>query len=376
MKLPHGMLCFWICATIGALHGDAALAAQKSHVAGKSAAAASAPLKLHKVAVADPGIGCTAFTMLVPSEWTLSGGVVWQMQYSNLASGEFTVRDPKSKAALEVFPIIPACWDDGGGMGMFQTGQNYMGNVVYPPPRDALQYVRDVFVPLHRKSVRDVKIGAQTDLPDVTRAVERGVQEPGVEKRVRASKVRIEYQDGGKTIAEDVYVTIVLSRSGMVPTMTIWGLEHQYSFRAEKDKLDALAPLLQTMIASVRIELAWYAGYAQVMDLWRQGQMQSIRDAGEISKRISRNNDAILASMRSSWQARQESADRTSREFSEYVRGVETYDHPYEGREIQLPSGYDDVWTNPRGEYVFSNEASFDPNVGSTVEWKRLQATK
>ncbi|MFN0243100.1 MAG: hypothetical protein ACKVWV_09445 [Planctomycetota bacterium] len=350
----------------------AAMAAQGA----RPATTASATLKLRKVEVADPGIGCTAFTMLVPSDWTLQGGVVWQMQYSNLASGAFTVRDPQSKAALEVFPIIPACWDDGGGTRGFQTGQNYMGNVVYPLPRDALQYVRDVFVPLHRKSVRDVKIGAQTDLPDVTKAVERGVQEPGVEKRVRASKVRIEYQDSGKTIAEDVYVTMVLSRSPMVPTMTMWALEHQYSFRAEKEKLDALAPLLQTMIASVRIELAWYAGYAQVLDLWRQGQMQSIRDAGEISKRLSRNNDALIASMRSAWQTRQASADRTSREFGEYVRGVETYDHPYEESEIQLPSGYDDVWTNPRGEYVFSNEAGFDPNVGSTVEWRRLQAAK
>lgn len=380
MNLRIELLCVWIGAAVGmtamSSHGVATVAGQDARTASKASAAPNATLKLRKVEVNDPGIGCTAFTMLVPVDWTIRGGVVWQMQYSNLASGQFEVRDPKSKAALEVFPVIPACWDNGGNMSMFQQGQNYMGNVVYPPPRDVLQYVRDVFVPLYRKDVRDVKVGAMKDLPDVTSAVQKGVQEPGIEKRVSAAKVRLEYQDGGKTIAEDVYITIVLSRSPLVPAMTIWSLEHQYSFRAEKDKLDALAPLLQTMIASVRIELAWYAGYAQVLDLWRQGQMQSIRDAGEISKRISRNNDEILASMRSSWQARQDSADRTSREFSESIRGVETYDHPYEGREIQLPSGYHDVWTNRSGEYVFSNEAGFDPNVGSTVEWKRLEAAK
>ncbi len=333
-------------------------------------------LKLRKVEVADPGIGCTAFTMLIPIDWSITGGVAWQMQYSNLASGQFTVRDPKSKAALEAFPIIPACWDDRGGAAGFQTGQNYLGSVVYPPPRDVMQYVRDVFVPLYRKDVRALKVGALTDLPDVTRAVERGVQEPGMQKRVSAAKVRLEYLDGAATIVEDVYVTVVLSRSPMVPTMTIWSLEHQYSFRAEKDRIDALAPLLQAMIASLRIELAWYAGYGQVLELSRQGQLQAIRDAGELSRRISRNNDEILASMRSSWQARQDSADRTSREFSESVRGVETYDHPYEGRAVQLPSGYRDVWTNPKGEYVLSNEAGFDPNVGSTSEWRRMETAR
>ncbi|MFN0007879.1 MAG: hypothetical protein ACKVXR_08215 [Planctomycetota bacterium] len=369
----------WIGPALIAACGEAAIASSDGQAPAKNekpAIAASQNLKLRRIEVADPGIGCTAFTMLIPAEWTIQGGVLWQMQYSNLATGQFVVRDPKSAAALESFPIIPACWDDSGSVGFFQTGQNYMGSVVYPPPRDVLGYVRDVFVPLHRKSVQGLKIGAATELPEVSRAVQKGVQEAGVEKRVSAGKVRLEYVDRGKAVAEDVYITIVLSRSPLVPTMTIWSLEHQYSFRAEKDRIDTLAPLLQAMISSLRLELAWYAGYAQVLDLWRQGQMQSIRDAGELSRRISRNNDEILAGMRSSWEERQASQDRTSREFSEYVRGVETYDHPYEGREVQLPSGYRDVWTNRSGEYVFSNEAGFDPNVGSTLAWTRLEAAR
>lgn len=53
-----------------------------------------------------------------------------------------------------------------------------------------------------------------------------------------------------------------------------------------------------------------------------------------------------------------------------------TCDHPYESREIQLPSSGRDVWTNPRGSHVFSNESELDPNVGSTQEWRRLEATR
>lgn len=336
----------------------------------------SAPLALARIEVHDPGIGCTAFTMLVPKGWKHEGGVVWQHQYSNLASGRFRASDPKSAAALEVFPVIPACWDEGNGMLSMSQGQNYMGNLVYPPPRDAREYVERYFVPGYRASARGLKIGPLVALPDVAREVEKNVQEAGVTKRVSAGKVRLEYEENGKPIAEDVHVTIVTSRSPMMPSMTIWSLEHQYSFRAEKERVDALAPLLQAMVASVRVELRWYAGYAQVVELQRQGQMQAIRDAGELSRRISANNDAMLASMRSSWEARQTAQDRMSREFSESIRGVETYDQPYEGREVQLPSGYRDVWTNRAGEYVFSNDAGYDPNVGATQEWRRLEPAK
>ncbi|MCY2959910.1 MAG: hypothetical protein NTY35_07060 [Planctomycetota bacterium] len=342
----------------------------------KVAIPARAPLRLRRLEVHDPGVGCTAFTMLVPVDWKTEGGVQWQMQYANLASARFRAFDPRGGAALEMFPVVPGCWDDGGSLGPSARGQNYMGSVVYPPPTDVLQYVRELFVPGYRANIRGLKIGAATALPEVARAVEQNVQEPGVTKRVSAGKVRLEYEEDGKAIAEDVYITMVIARSPIVPTMTQWSLEHQYSFRAPKADIDRLAPLLQAMSSSIRIELPWYAGYSQVLDMSRKGQMQAIRDAGEISKRTSRNNDAILASMRSSWEARQSSQDRMSREFSESIRGVETYDDPIAGREIQLPGGYDDAWVNARGEYVLSSEAGYDPNVGSTQDWRRLQPAR
>ncbi|MGA8754313.1 hypothetical protein [Candidatus Deferrimicrobium sp.] len=73
-----------------------------------------------------------------------------------------------------------------------------------------------------------------------------------------------------------------------------------------------------------------------------------------------------------SYRKRSESQDRISQSFSEYVRGVETYRNPYEGRPVQLPSGYSDAWVNARGEYLLSNNAGFNPNVGDTTEWRRM----
>lgn len=359
-----------------AIGSGAATAAQTSGAAqAKVATPARAPLRLRKLEVHDPGVGCTAFTLLVPTEWKTEGGVAWQMQYANLASAKFRAHDAKSSVALELFPVVPGCWDESGAYAA-QRGQNYLGSVVWAPPRDVEQYVRELFVPGYRANVRGLKVVSATPLPAVAREVEKNVVEQGVTKRVIAGKVRLEYEENGRAIAEDVYVTLVTAKSPLVPTMVQWSLEHQYSFRAPRAEIDALAPLLQAMVASFRIELPWYAGYAQVLDMSRRNQLQSIRDAGEISKRISRNNDEILASMRSSWEARQTAQDRMAREFSEAIRGVETYDHPFEERAVQLPGGYDAVWVNRGGEYVLSNEAGYDPNVGSTQGWQRLEPTR
>lgn len=337
--------------------------------------AATPPLRLVPLAVDDPGIGTRAFTMLVPEGWKRTGGVVWQHQYSNLASAQMLVKDPRSAAALELFPVIPGCWDESG-TALIAPGQNYMGNVVARPPAGAADYVRQYFVPGHRARKKGLSIGAATTLPDVAAAVSKSIAEPGVQKQVDSARVRLEYEEGGKRICEDVYVTLVISRSALMPAMALWSLEHQYSFRAEKERIDSLQPLLQTMIASVRMELEWFAGYSQVFQLWQQGQLQAIRNAGELSRRISSNNDAMIASLRSTYEERQRSQDRISRQFSEYVRGVQTYEHPFEQRPVELPSGYSEAWVNVRGEYLLSNTAGFDPNVGDTIEWRRMAAQR
>jgi hypothetical protein len=75
---------------------------------------------------------------------------------------------------------------------------------------------------------------------------------------------------------------------------------------------------------------------------------------------------------RQAWENYQVSSDRINRQFSEYVRGVETYQNPYESRSVELPSGYQDVWANAKGEYILSDSPNFNPNVGSTQNWQRL----
>jgi hypothetical protein len=104
-----------------------------------------------------------------------------------------------------------------------------------------------------------------------------------------------------------------------------------------------------------------------------QAQIQQIRSIGELSRIISQTSNEISDSMMKSYQERQQVYDRISENFSEYVRGTEHYNNPIEGREVELPGGYNHVWTNASGEYVLTDSPNYNPNVGSNKNWEEIQ---
>ena len=62
------------------------------------------------------------------------------------------------------------------------------------------------------------------------------------------------------------------------------------------------------------------------------------------------------------WDRQQESADRRAREFSEYIRDVETYDDPQSDLgQVELHSGYKHAWRLDDGTYVLTNDHMFNP---------------
>ena len=184
-----------------------------------------------------------------------------------------------------------------------------------------------------------------------------------------ATKVRYEYEKGGKAWEEDVFVTLVVNT---MQGMTIWSVNSAYSFRAPKGELDKVAPKMATVVSTGRVTQDWYGGYMYVQQLFMNRLNQGIKDAAAISATVTKNSEEIRQMFSDSYRKQQESQDRTSRGFSEYVRGVQTYENPYDSRPVQLPSGYRDAWVSSSGEFILSTQAGYDPNTGSTVEWKRM----
>jgi hypothetical protein len=171
---------------------------------------------------------------------------------------------------------------------------------------------------------------------------------------------------------EDVYCVLSYTSAPAVQSV-YWSPEQLYSIRAERGQLDQKTKLMQAIVSSTRINLQWYNAYLQVWEMWKANVMQSIQNAGHLSRYIAGINNQITATNREAWEQQQASYDRISRRFSEYTRGVDTYHNPVTNQPIQLPGGYGRAWTNSLGEYIVSDSSSYNPNIGSSTNWQPLQ---
>lgn len=214
--------------------------------------------------------------------------------------------------------------------------------------------------------LQGARIVGNEDLPRVAAEV---AQSFGGQSSVKSGRVRYEYQLAGKPWEEVLYCTLVYTNWQMG---TLWSVHSAYSFRAPRGQLDRMTPVMNTTISTLRLSPDWYAGYMYVQKLFQNRMNQSIQNAAAISATIARNSEEIRRMYSESYRQASESQDRISQKFSEYIRGVETYKNPYEDRAVQLPSGYGDAWVNQRGEYILSNETGFNPNIGDTIEWRRM----
>jgi hypothetical protein len=87
---------------------------------------------------------------------------------------------------------------------------------------------------------------------------------------------------------------------------------------------------------------------------------------------ISQTRSEIRDSARRSYEERQTEEARIRQGFRPYVRGVEEYMDPRQDRPVELPAGYRRVWASPQGEYLLTDDVSFDPNELFEADWRRL----
>lgn len=332
----------------------------------KNATRGDGVMKLVRFSVHDPGINnIEAVSFLVPKGWQTDAGVKWFHDYSILANLQMRITDPASGAQVQTLPIQNFIWMNRPVIQM-KNGQNYMGNICWPPVTDLTKFVETFYVPDSLRHLKNARLSSTELLPKVAEAV---AAQYGGQSKVVAGRLRYDYESNGQPWQEDVYLTLVFSE---FPDCVVWTVRTAHSFRAPRGRLDAITPTLATCIQTMRINPEWYYGYAYVQQLFSQRMYQGIRDAGKISETITRNSEQIRKMYAESYRKSSESQDRINQSYSESLRGVETYQDPFAGKPVELPSGYNDAWVNARGEYILSSQGGFDPNVGDTVEWRRM----
>ena len=325
------------------------------------------------------GIGIEAFSLLMPSDWAFDGGIRWVLDNPGMpAVAAFTVKKPGGRDAFEVFPNQAMFWTNNPMLlSTFPAGTRYFGAEVRPVA-EPMQALTEIVLPRFRGNAAGLKIVSRKHLPELAKALGAGAPQPGVQTFADAAKIRIEYTEGSVLMEEEIFAVTegfsfaFQSMQGMI-TNTNWYVDYIFSFKAKKGDLDANSPLFQTMANSFKVNPVWFNKYNQTVEYLIQAQIRNIRNIGELSRIISQTSNEISDSMMQSYESRQQVYDRISENFSEYVRGTEHYNNPIEGREVELPGGYNHVWTSAGGEYILTDNPNYNPNVGSNQHWEAIQ---
>lgn len=337
-------------------------------------------LRLKPVVCIDTdGLGIEAFRLLAPVGWESGGGVYWPMDNPAMpAVIAFQVHNPAGNEALDIFPNLAFYWTTNSmALMTCPPGSRYFGNEVRPPV-GAVQALCEIVVPRFRGQIAGLRVVRQESLPELARAVGAGASVPGGMTWADSARVRLHYPWGGSTIEEDVYGVVEVTRVP-VPAMfgmaenIFWMIEYLFSCRAAAGRLDSLADLFRVMVHSIRLNPVWHARCQQVIQYLVQNQIQHIRNIGQISRMLSQTAAEIREEQLASYYHRQQVMDRLATDWSQAIRGVDEYYNPFEERPVELPTGYRQAWVNNLGEYILSDDPTFNPNVGSTLHWESME---
>src|SRR5262249_9456338 len=158
--------------------------------------------------------------------------------------------------------------------------------------------------------------------------------------------LRLRYTRNGQVAEEDIFA--LLSAGNRIPYTGPQGTTYEshrpllyvHALGATNGQLQSMYPLLGYIAMSVKVDPAWEAHRQKVQDQLnalfnaaQQAGYSQIAAAGEASRRISANNDSMLASMQATRQAQAQrdaqmraaanSGYSASDGFSQYIRGTE-----------------------------------------------------
>lgn len=325
------------------------------------------------------GTGVEAFHFLIPENWKFEGGVTWVYDKPAMpATSAFRVYDPNGTAEFEVFPNQSFFWTNNPNiLNFYPAGAKYFGNEVRQPV-SALDAMSGIMLPLFRQQYANLKVINRKQLPELAQALTAGNKQQGATQSADGCSTRIEYDDNGKTIEEEIYCVVEqlsFNTSGMFGTYfnIYWYVDYIFSFKAEKGQLEKNSKPLQTIAYSFKLNPLWYSKYSQVIEYLARMQIQRIHSVGEFSRILSQTRNEISDMMMESYNQRQEVNDKINQNFSDYMLGIDRYYDPYSEQQVELPSGYKQAWANNLGEYIVSDDPDFNPNQVSNQNWQELE---
>jgi len=331
------------------------------------------------------GFGYEAFRLLVPKGWHFKGGVSWDYnKFPAEVSTAFTITSPDGGSVLEQFPHINLFWSQDQNM---QFSHSRAGMEILQP-MGAIEFLKNFFIPRFRSKVSSLKVIQTQDLPELAQQTRDLAQlqlnifgqispfQFAYELRADAGRLKMEYSRGGNRIVEDVTVAVTYIISYM-PAMyggSVQGISWipiVTSFRVPEKEIDNRIKIFKIITDSRKDNPVWAENCLKLSATVTRDQLRHQRAIFNRMQQISRTQSEIGDMIMDSYQKRNDAYDRIFDNYSQAIRGVDSYADPINNWKIELPAGYDNAWTNG-SDYIISDDPGFNPNVGSTQDWQRM----
>lgn len=354
----------------------AALLALTASVQAASQALPAGTLRVEPVVIMDEHgfeAPMAVATLFLPIGWTTQGGIEWGQQYlcTNGYSMNWSARSPDGLVTIAAFGGERWEWNNYGAPASTP-------GCPVAPYTDVQQYLGDL-VRRTRPDAQLLGYRAREDLRQQFASYESYTPMPLGEVRtwVDAGEVTFQFSEGGREMRGTIAAAAVLSLtrtnagSGLMDAFT-GATFPAYAATAPRDRFDAA--LFEAIRRSIKTDPRWQARIAgHNLTIAQIAQ----REAQKRSRIIAETNAEIARIRDDAWNTYQESADRRAREFSEVIRGVESYqDANAPGGQTELSNLYDYAWRLNDGTYVLSDDASFEPYRDIGIDGARLEPVR
>jgi hypothetical protein len=354
-------------------------------------------IRLRKISIYDRqgwGQPIIAYTMLVPADWKVQGGIRWNGAYhcmsSEMITNRLQITSPDGRYGFEMFPDYSANWYQDPMIAQFQERDRAQGQPVCPlaRPFNARDFITGIFLPGFRPGAQVVSVQrnpapAKALYDQIMQYTGAMLRQNNAQISTDAAKVLLRYRGTEEMV---MATTLVTSASMQSPTAMLQGRTANamvytsnsskvVSYRAPAGELRSMERLYAAMLSSIHINPAWQNAVQQV-----KLRIQNIKYKGALDRqRIMSNAMNEIGEMHmKTWQHEQASQDRIAHLWTQSIREVEDYVDPATRTKVELPEGYKNVWSDGDETYILTDIAGFNPNrdIDTKRDWTQMKRAR
>lgn len=347
--------------------------------------------------------GMASHTILVPNGWKAEGGAFWapRQWFKVMPSQDIRVIGPDGTLVSIEPSFMAKDFTPPPGLGMQKspTGSVDGGFPVIPWPAELGQWRRwlsqDVIKTAFPKA-KSIQVKDAMVMPELTAAarqayapIKRMLESNNGMGGMRATAdcqvlgFHSTYTIEGTSFEELRLVSLIstTNEGPYVGKTVLWSVDRAITYRAPEGTLEENMGLLKAIADSVRMTDKWFSMradlHAKIMKISRQiavDNMNAARKRSEILAQSSRDLNRISME---GYRNRQAVQGGIQERIIHSIRGTEVYSVPGTSESVQLPSSYENVYTNGQGEFLLTNDSLFQPGVDLEYDgsnWTKMSA--